>query len=102
VTLFILTAWHQALLNENLTHIYPNLIHDCSFGSPIGNLPPINFTFIPKNLPPADIQPEYITNLINEEIMSGHMDGPFTIEEAHTIYRGHFWTCSFGLVEELV
>ena len=101
MNLYILTAWHQALLKANITHTYPNLIHNYSFGSPIGNPPPINFTFILKNLPSADIQPEYIMNIINEEIMSGHMDGPFTIEEARTIYGGHFWTCYLGLVEEL-
>ena len=57
--------------------------------------------FILKNLPSANIQPEYIKNLINDEIMSGCIDGPFMIEEAHTIYGGHFWTCSLGLDEEL-
>jgi len=28
------------------------------------------------------------------------MDGPFTIEQAHTIYGGHFRTCPLGLVEK--
>ena len=86
VTLYIPTTWNQALLNANLTHAYPNLIHELSFGSPIGNPPPINFTFTPKNLSSENIQPEYIMNLINEEIMSGSMDRPFTFQEAHTIY----------------
>src|SRR5882724_10544488 len=56
--------------------------------------------FIPKNLPSENIHPEYITNLINEEIMSGCMDGLFTIEDAHTIYGGHIWTCPLGLVKK--
>src|SRR5882724_3078738 len=84
----------------DLTDSYPNLIHDLSFGSPIGNLPPIDFTFIPNNLPSMNIQPEYITNLITEEVAASCMDGPFTIEEAHYIYGGHFQTCPLGLVEK--
>src|SRR5882724_11131757 len=68
ITLYISSAWSQALTNANLKNSYPNLIHGLSFGSPIGNLPPINYTFIPDNLPLANIRPEYITNLINEEV----------------------------------
>ena len=29
------------------------------------------------------------------------MDGPYTIEQAHVIYGGHFCTCPLGLVEKL-
>jgi len=100
VTPYISSAWSRALVDANLTQSYPNLVHDLSFGSSIGNPPPINFTFIPDNLPSAKIQPDYITNLINEEVASGRMDGPFTIEEAHSIYGGHFWMCPLGLVEK--
>ena len=100
VTPYISSAWRQALFDANITHKYPNLVHDLSFGSPIGNLPPIDFTFIPNNLPSTNIQPEYITNLITEEVAASCMDGPFTIEEAHYIYGGHFQTCPLGLVEK--
>src|SRR5882724_2417908 len=86
VTPYILTAWSQALADANITDSYPNLIHELSFSSPIGNPPPINFTFIPDNLPSAKIQPDYIMRLINKEVTAGHMDRPFTIEEAHSIY----------------
>jgi len=100
VTPYISTAWSRALVDANLTDSYPNLVHDLSFGSPIGNPPLINFTFIPDNLPSAKIQPDYITNLINEEVAAGRMDGPFSIRQAHTIYGGHFRTCPLGLVEK--
>ena len=88
------------LLDAGLTLCYPNLIHDLSFGSPIGNPPPIKYTFIPDNLPSAKIQPKYITNLINEEVAAGCMDGSFTTAEAHSIYGGQFQTCPLGLVEK--
>ena len=55
VTPYILAAWSQALSDANLIKSYPNLVHDLSFGSPIGNLPCIEFTFIPDNLPSAKI-----------------------------------------------
>jgi len=100
VTPYVPEAWRLALLDAGLTLRYPNLVHDLSFGSPIGNPPPIEHTFIPDNLPSAKIQPEYITNLINEEVAAGHMDGPFTTAEAHSIYGGHFRTCPLGLVEK--
>jgi len=90
MTPYILAAWNQALSNANLINSYPNLVHNLSFSSSIGNPPPINFTFIPDNLPSTKIQPEYIMNLINEEVATGCMDGPFTIEEAQFIYGGHF------------
>jgi len=93
-------AWKQALIDADLMHIYPNLVNDLTHGSPIGNPPPIHFSFIPKNLPSANIQPEYISNLIAEEVAAGRMDGPYTIEQAHAIYHGHFRTCPLGLVEK--
>jgi len=93
-------AWRRALLDADISQNYPNLIHDLEFGSPIGNPPSIDFTFIPKNLPSANINPVYITNLIAEEVSAGRMDGPFSIEEVHIIYGGHFRTCPLGLVEK--
>ena len=93
-------VWKQALIDMDLIHIYPKLVHDLTHGSPIGNPPPIHFTFIPKNLPSANIQSEYISNLIAEEVAAGRMDGPYTIEQAHVIYGGHFRTCPLGLVEK--
>jgi len=60
VTPYISTVWSRALVNVNLTDSYPNLVHDLSFGSPIGNPPPIDFTFIPNNLHSAKIQPDIL------------------------------------------
>ena len=93
-------AWQLALHEADITLLYPNLVHDLIHGSPIGNPPPLRYTFIPNNLTSANIQPEYITNLITAEVMAGHMDGTFTIEQAHIIYGGHFRTCPLGLVEK--
>ena len=100
ITPYVPEAWRQALLDVGLTQDYPNLIHDLEFGSPIGNPPSIDFTFIPKNLLSADIMPDYITNLIAGEVLAGRMDRPFSVEEAHLIYGGHFRTCPLGLVEK--
>ena len=96
VTQYISTTWSQALSNVNLTDSYPNLIHDLSFSSPIGNLPPIDFTFIPNNLPSAKIQPDYMMRLINKEVAAGYMDRPFSVHQADIMYEGHFWMCPLG------
>jgi len=48
VTPYVPEAWRQVLHNAGLTQNYPNLVHDLEFGSPFGNPPSIDFTFIPK------------------------------------------------------
>src|SRR5882724_8037142 len=94
-------AWQLALHKADITLLYPNLVHDLTHGSPISNPLLLWYTFIPNNLTSANIHPEYITNLITAEVAAGRMDSPFTIEQAHIIYGGHFRTCPLGLVEKL-
>jgi len=86
VTPYLPEAWRRALLDADLIQNYYNLVHDFEFGSPIGNPPSIEFPFIPENLPSPEIKPAYITNLIAEEVSAGRMDGPFSVEEVHSIY----------------
>ena len=82
VTPYVLAACIWALEHENITESYPNLVHNLSHGSPIGNPPPINYIFIPNNLPSANINPEYISCLIAEEVAAGWMDSLYSIEQA--------------------
>ena len=93
-------AWQVALSKADITLTYPNLIHDLTHGSLISNPLLLWYTFIPNNLPSANIHPEYITGLITVEVAAGCMDSPFTIEQAHTIYGGHFRMCPLGHVEK--
>jgi len=60
------SAWHTALASSNLLSLFPNLIHDLTYGSPIGNPPPLSKVFLPKNLPSANIHP----TLINQELQA--------------------------------
>ena len=76
--------WRQALSSTSLTHSFPHLVHDMIYGSPIGNLPSLTYTFTPPNLKSADIYPTYLDNFIKDELDSGHFNGPFSLEEAHT------------------
>jgi len=57
-------AWQHILETTKLPPSFPNLIHDITYGSPIGNPPPLSMSFLPSNLPPANILPE----LINQEL----------------------------------
>ena len=100
LTPYVPETWRRALLDVGILQNYPNLIHDLEFSSPIGNPPSIGFTFIPKNLPSGEINPNYITNLIAEEVAAGYIDGPYSVEEAHVIYGGHFRMCPLGLMEK--
>jgi len=93
-------AWQSASSKADITHLYPNLIHDLTHGSLISNPPLLQYMFILNNLPSANIQLQYITDLIMTEVTAGCMDGPFTIEQAHTIYGSHFRMCPLGLKEK--
>ena len=102
VTPYIPGAWKQALADAYLTSSFPNLVHNNTFGSPIGNSPPLLHTFIPKSLVSATFLPDIIEKELLNETASGCMSGPFSIEEAQIIFNGHFWTYPVGLVEKVL
>ena len=101
VTLYFTTAWKDALDSANLSQSFPNLVHDITHGSLIGNLPPLLYTFICDNLSSTNIFPDIIWDKLREETAAGHMSGPFSIEGAHIIFDGHFRTSPIGLVEKV-
>ena len=55
------SAWVHALTNVGLTDKYPTLINDILYGSPIGDPPPLTHTFLPQNLPSANLNPTHMT-----------------------------------------
>ncbi|KAF8527253.1 hypothetical protein JB92DRAFT_2699094, partial [Gautieria morchelliformis] len=57
-------------------------------------------TSIPPNMKSALDQPSIIDEHLQEEIEADCMSGPFTIDEAHTIFDGHFCTSPLGLIEK--
>ena len=93
-------GWTEALHRCNLSHKFPNLIKDITFGSPIGNPPPLSKTFLLQNLPLAALYPHLIDNELQTETQAHRMSGPYTINQAHTIFCGHFHTSPVGLVEK--
>jgi len=48
----------------------------------------------------ADINPSYMDSFLADEVTSGCMDGPYSIETAHCIFNGHFQTVPLGFVEQ--
>jgi len=93
-------AWLRALQDSNLMHLFPTLVHNLTHGAPIGNLPPLTYTFIPDNLTLADIDPDYMDSFLADEIISGCMDGPYSVKSAQTIFNGHFRTAPLGFIEK--
>ena len=93
-------SWQHALIECNLLSHYPNLICDIRYGSPIGNPPRLSETFIPNNLASALNNPDFVFSSLAEETASGRMDGPFSIAEAHTIFKGHFCTSPLGVIKK--
>jgi len=100
-TLYVPTAWHMALSEASLLSNFPNLVHDFTYGSPIGNPPLLLNIFIPPNLASTNLHPEIINAEIVAECVAGHMSGPFSIKEATTIFSGFFRTSPVGLVEKV-
>ena len=92
-------GWVIALACACLRKKYPTLVNDIIYGSPIGNPPPLMHTFTPPNLP-ANLNPMYIDCELKTEVDAGRMSGPFSIEDVHLIFRGHFRTSPLGLVEK--
>ena len=88
------------LWQHYLSYEFPNLVNDITFGSPIGNPPPLSRTFLPQNLPSAALYPHLINDELRTETHARRMSGPYTINQAHTIFRGHFRTSPVGLVEK--
>jgi hypothetical protein len=93
-------AWWLALYNANIHTHFLNLVHDLTYGSPIGNPPPLRHTFIPPNLSSAKLNPSYVLQSLLDEVASGRMDGPFSVPDAHHVFGGHFRTSPLGLVEK--
>ena len=99
-TLYIPDGFHALLCKTGLDSIYPTIVHDIRYGLPIGNPTQLTETFIPKNMKTALENPKLVDEHIREEVETGRMTGPFSIEEAHHIFGGHFRTTPLGLVQK--
>lgn len=100
ITPYHAEEWYKALCEANLLQKYPNLIFDIKRGSPIGNPPRLDYTFIPPNMPSALKHPELVEEHFTEEIKSGRMSGPYTIDQAHIFFKGHFRCAPIGFIEK--
>jgi len=99
VTPYVPKAWHLALQQADLLHLFPNLVHNLIYGSPISDLPLLTHTFIPNNLSSAILDLSYMNSFLEEEVASGCMDSPISIDLAHYIFNGHFRMAPLGFIE---
>ena len=99
-TPYKLAAWLHTLLEAGILVSFPNVIHDISYGSPIGNLS-LSSTFLPHNLASAMLHPEIIDLELNAEVSSNCMSGPFSISQASSIFGGFFHSSPVCLVEKV-
>jgi len=95
------TAWQQALSHCDLSNKFPNLVHDITYSSPIGNPPPLMQTFLPPNLASANIHPNLIDLELTSEFAAGQMSGPFSPAEASIIFGSFYCSSPVGLVEKV-
>jgi len=99
-TPYIPSAWHATLSSTNLLSTFPNLVHDITYGLPIGNPPGLSACFLPPNLTSAKICPKLIDNKLLSKVLAKCMSGPFTIEEAWTIFGAPFRSSPVSLIEK--
>src|SRR5882724_119619 len=88
-TPYIVEGFRKALHTAALTSRYLSLVYDIKFGSPIGAPTPLSHTAIMPNLLSARLQLDIVSDYIAEEVVLGHMAGPFTLEETHHVFNGH-------------
>jgi hypothetical protein len=100
VTPYNTEAWSVALNKLNLLSKYPNLVHDIIFGSPIGNPPPLMYTFVPNNMSSADEHADMVDKHFAEEFAAHRLSGPYTMAEATILFHGHFHTAPIGYIEK--
>lgn len=92
---------YELLLHEyNLTHVYPSLIFNLQHGFPIGDILPIDKTYIPKNHKSALDHLDVIKAYCRDEITLGRMSGPFTKDQVFDILGGHFASSPLGVIEK--
>src|SRR5882724_6446965 len=101
MTPYIPAGWHHVLHDLNIAHLFPLLVNDITYGSPIGNPLPLCHTFIPANLSSALNLPHIIDDEITAKLSAGIMPGPFSLDKASTIFNGNFHTSPLGLVEKV-
>jgi len=100
MTPYIAEGWCCALHDLDITRLFPFLVNYMAYGSPIGNPPPLQHTFIPANLPSTLRLLNIVDNEIAAELMAKRMLGPFSIIQANIIFGGHFFTYPLGLIEK--
>jgi hypothetical protein len=54
-------GWRRALHKAGITHLFPNLVHNLTYSSPIGSPPPLTYFFTTNNLASANLNPDYIS-----------------------------------------
>jgi len=66
MTLYIAYGWCHMLHDSDISHLFPLLVNDIVYGLPIRNPPPLQHTFIPKNLPST----HSLLHIVDDEIAS--------------------------------
>lgn len=75
-------AFQLFLEKASLTHQYPELPFKIRYGFPLaGSFAPLDKSYIPDNLPSADIHRDVIHQYILDEITLGRFTGPFRKDE---------------------
>jgi hypothetical protein len=78
-------AFERALDAANLTHMYPDLVHNLTYGFPLGDVAPITETYTPPNHFSVDEHHAAINEYFYAERDLKRMSGPFSKSEVEEI-----------------
>lgn len=77
-------AWKRALNDSNLTHLYPTLVQDITFGFNIG-FPPIISTFAPPNSSTLNANKDAFNSILSRELDTRRYIGPLSQTEVEDL-----------------
>jgi len=97
---YIAESFRKSLESDILTSRYPLLVQDITYGSPIGVPMQLSHTTVMPNLHSAELRQDLVSDYIAKEVSFVQMAGPFTLEETHLVFEGHFRTVPVGLMEK--
>lgn len=83
-----ISAFETLISTHDLTFFYPLLATNLRNGFPLGQMPPLTDTVIFKNHPSTLLHSDVVNQYLTDEIGTGRMSGPFSLQHVENILRG--------------
>jgi hypothetical protein len=95
-----ISAFESSLHQLHLTDAHPLLIHNLTYGFPLGALPELEHSIIIPNHPFVAKNPEVVAAYIDAEMKAGRMSGPFSQVDVEHILCGPIYVSPLIVAEQ--